>query len=940
VTLRRLLVSLAAAVVLTVAVPPVVASAQTAAAPPLPAVTRIERCIEDRRELLVQFLIDESKSLRISRNGSGTDPEARRVEAADAALVGMARLADATDTKVWVDLAGFASDFVDYSGWQSLSGATLGQVQGALGEFRGRDDGDETDYANALDGAQRSLAEQRLAVTRPGRPAPCKLLLWFTDGQLSVDGRSKAYAPGVRDSDRVEDRAVAFICSEGLVEQMRRDGIVTVAVALSSPASPLQPAAFDLLTAIAAGSSPIGTCGADGSVETGVAIQADDLDQLIEIFARIGTLGATRDGEKSITPVCVGSPCPEGARQFVVEPWMGRFNLLAGLSVDGASAQIRAPDGSVGGIPPKADSRSGSLVVADTKVEYVWLGDRSLVVDGRPESTTAKWPGTWTITYVAGSPGARASTQVSVFGGLTASVADGTVLRLGEANTVDVRVSPASGVPWTSPSLPERSVLTATLVDPQTGVRRVLTVEPVPGRLQYKVTDRTPLDSQSGTALLELDLDITTRAGLTVRSSSAGFEVPVLPPVNYPTLRPEVLRFPPLEGSEPAVLTVTATAGDRDGCVWVDRRASEFDGLPRDVGTVRVSSTPARYSQTRCLQVPAGQSRKLRVALTPDAAGEGLATGTVAFGLSVDGEPEVVVQALQTEVQMTRPVDEATRWALVAVLMLIGIGLPLLILWLVVRWQARFAATRNIRMVSIPARVTSSDVSRREGDRNLPLDVDPERDVQWFQPQTQKPASQIEVASSPRLSLRTVKPRHPFGYPDAVVTAGGDVLISSEGAPSGDDESVARVPLTLPGTWVFVRSGAPTATADGEVRTVDGHLVLFLANQGFFQQVDRLSAQARDRLPTAWDRLARPPAEPEGIEPPPDPGGPGPDEPPWSAPSTGPVPSATAGTAPPFGSSPPPAPAPPAPAAGASRPDPTPAPPPPDPGGFEPPPWE
>src|SRR5581483_304176 len=109
-------------------------------------------------------------------------------------------LAQSSDAKVDVQLAGFSVDYRPVNGWTSLTPSSLNGLKGTLATFRDRNRGVDTDYYIALRGAQRQLAQRAAQLSAE---APCKALLWFTDGEYDIDpgprgGATKDYAPQIR----------------------------------------------------------------------------------------------------------------------------------------------------------------------------------------------------------------------------------------------------------------------------------------------------------------------------------------------------------------------------------------------------------------------------------------------------------------------------------------------------------------------------------------------------------------------------------------------------------------------------------------------------------------------------------------------------------------------------------------------------------------------
>lgn len=809
-----------------------------------PAMTKIAQCVSERRNLLVEFLMDESNSLKEEET---TDPEARRVVAGRAALVGLTQFANTSGTRVAVDLAGFASEYSSQSdGWQALSNRSLSRLKETMNQFAERDDIDETNYAVALEGARAAFATGESRFTEGGVP-PCKMLLWFTDGKLSVKGTNGGTA-------NARDR----ICNGGIVSDLRSAGVVTIAVALDRNGS-LDGDNRAKLEDYASGSS--GACGGGGGETVGAVVSVDNLDDLIEFFDRIGTIGGDAIGDTIQRPVCRNSKCDAGMHSFSVEPWMGRVHAFGQVTSGGTALGLQLP-GTDARTIEYAEALE-PLTLDGVTVDVNWIDDHTVTVDAVPTSSQAKtWAGTWGLYFVSPDPqaGATARTEVYLFSGLAPALDSESVVRIGEPSKIVIQVTANDGVPASPEDLEQQVQLSKVVLSDPAGGSQTITVgraRRTPRGISFEVPVNLPAGVPAGVGTVQGTLDLGTNG----KKLSQEFliDVDVRLPAVYPQVqRPEV-RTDAIVGSDPVTATVRVEAGTSPGEICYDAAASNFNDLPHGVGRVTPRLIDARGSGGTCRKLGVDQQGKFEFTLSPDGAGIGNARGELTFRSSVEGETEKPQQVVKVTVPMTRPVDEGTRWVVVFLLMVVGIGFPLLLLWLVARLQSRFRPTQGIRMVSIPVRVTTSRVHRRSAAGDSPLDVDPDTDVQWFRPASEKPESTIDVASTPRIRLAAVKPRSPFGYPAAVASADGDVVVSSEGGSSGHDSTIARMPLTLPGTWLFVRSGVPAAGDDGSVREVDGHLVLFLSATNFFFQVERLLAQAQDRLPLFFETLARRP---------------------------------------------------------------------------------
>ena len=130
--------------------------------------------------LEVLLLMDESASLKT------TDPQNRRVEAADVLVRSLSASAQAAGGSVNLTIAGFGSGTNEVG--QAVLPAETGTAVELVQSFTTRTDERNTDYVLALLYATDHFTQ------RPTVPIACKRLVWFTDGAYSIDDTS---APGI-----------------------------------------------------------------------------------------------------------------------------------------------------------------------------------------------------------------------------------------------------------------------------------------------------------------------------------------------------------------------------------------------------------------------------------------------------------------------------------------------------------------------------------------------------------------------------------------------------------------------------------------------------------------------------------------------------------------------------------------------------------------------
>lgn len=173
-------------------------------------VESFSKCASREGAADVLVLLDQSASLSgpyTDSNGQtheATDPDDLRVSAA-LDLVGQFKaFSDDTGVKVNLAVAGFDGNF-HKGDWTVISDDSISAIREELRTVGEQDDGRETDYFNALQGASEEVGKSG---------GQCRLLVFFTDGEYDVDGSygSKDYSEA-KDWTQVEKDGQAQLCN-------------------------------------------------------------------------------------------------------------------------------------------------------------------------------------------------------------------------------------------------------------------------------------------------------------------------------------------------------------------------------------------------------------------------------------------------------------------------------------------------------------------------------------------------------------------------------------------------------------------------------------------------------------------------------------------------------------------------------------------------------
>ncbi|QHC57195.1 vWA domain-containing protein [Rathayibacter sp. VKM Ac-2760] len=831
-----------------------------------PALGSFGACIAGGGAADVLLLVDESSSL------TSSDAALGRVTSATYFVDQLADFATEAGTPVDVQLSVFGDSYSTLLPWTPLGADSVAGVRGSIAALAERVDGFDTDYWTALDGARTDLAAR--AAGRTGT-ASCQAIVWFTDGKLDffpretsaerdAYGTEKRFAPGVELTSAgaaadVRSAAAADLCrGGGLADQLRSSGITVFGVGLTGPGS--TDADFDFLRSVTTGTDLAGTrCGDITEPVPGSFGLASDIDGLLFAFDAISTPGGAPLSQEA--GICQVVACADEAHNFVLDASTPRVKILGSADASGLAASMSLPGGARVDLARDGDGGPSAPVVLDasgTSIDYEWITDKtvSITVD-RASADDAAWVGQWAFTFTdpqGASADRRSKTNLHISGDLVPAWSNGAgvVLHTGEDVEGAVFALTGRGGAAVDPS----SILgtlryTVSLQDAEGAVTTVLDTEDKAAIGQPVALPLT--DAAVGLGLLTLRLEVTTASA----TSPAGEVVPgtaldpavvaqrisVGAPAAYPTAG-ERIDFGRIEGAADAT---SALALSGDGCAWLAPGSAAVVASPEGLGAVRVESAAA--SPDSCVEP--GDSG-LPVRLSTEEGGNGAINGTVTVMLasSDGGGPPLEVEVPFTA-GLELPLDVGTAWAVFAVTLLIGIAVPVGVLYLAKRLVSVIPA-RPLVAATIPVEVSGGGVLRA-GSR---FAIGPE-DLRHLVPLGSRGSRRAAVGET-ELRART----------GAAPTEAGFVSVEREGWSSASGASpstsakgtTARLPLAVHNNWVVLHQpGRPASSAE---------VLLLIGGTSTPAQRTALADDVNSRLPEVLSRLIA--AEPDSAEPAPE----------------------------------------------------------------------
>lgn len=766
---------------------------------------QISQCLQSRSNLAVLLVVDESSSLQ------GTDPDNKRARLLANLVRSLGRQAGRPtangERRIDLAVSSFSYDYRPLIPWTKLDSSSTESIADQLEQQVPQlNQGQGTDHRKALSGARGQMA--KTAATSGAEP-PCQLTIMFTDGVLSLGTPAD------------EQAATEQMCRPGgLVDGLRRDQINLITVMLFDQATAdANPGAYkrgrQLLQATAEGRAGGLQCGRTPipPQDARGAYLEGNVNRLASLFA-----GAFARSQGSTPIDRTGSPVT-----VTIDPGIASFSVVAaapkGIALDGPSGQK---------YDIAVDGRGDDQAVA------VWDFD-TVTVD---IPVTPEGQGEWTISR----PGQTDPVTVFLNTGLGLQL-DKTPLVTDEPAEVTGRVvKPGTNSP-VDLSVYRSAEMTANAV----GAAADPLVVDSDGSFRGTITPQ----GDGSTVQIDVTLNLTTQSGQELQPVSGRFALPVTLPKEFPQVTPAALTLTSLEGVDGQATGTATVTGSAEGPTKVCATDISWSGV----------DDPSRYTTQQtsgCFDLQPGQTRQLDVTVTTSDPTDERVTGTMPLQLSsaTGTERDFAVPVSFTSL---RPVNEAVRYGVVAILALLAIALPLLMLYMVNRSLARFRVLPGSRWVALPVTVSRSGVKSRVpvgaggADGGDVFEIPPDR--LSIVPPTDKPPR--EMPGPDGCTLRTRMPRLLLGSPTAeVVAPPGHRVFSNQAPYSQDNGEAAPVTMGMGDVWYVTVPDSELTGKDLDAG-VTGILSAVIPPTGAGQSVTGIAAKIRSfpRYGNLLDRM-------------------------------------------------------------------------------------
>ena len=711
------------------------------------AFSRLSSCIssDDTNTVRVQFLVDESLSLRTN------DPDDSRVQALNSAVRTLADLDNQLEKvgkSVEVSGATFAEGYRDRLGWSDVT-EDRASIDAFVRATAGYDQGRGTNYVAALQGTRQAFGD-----TPKGT---CRAVFWFTDGKLDMD------FPGADLSNEAAWDALSS--SGGMADALRRDGVTVIALPLFAEAAPdnLRAAPLDRakLQAIAEGTGASG--GATAAAGTpwtelpegsspGAYLESGDPSKLAGYFtyAVARSTGYT-DAE---TVDCPSDACPGGLLPVDVEPGIADTQILFFPEDKPGSLSVRDPAGQT--VLESQPGQGSRVTSSGAEVSIRWDGGLAVVDISQASDSAAA--GQWSIQT---DPAHPSTARILLRSGLRVSLQkDRPPLVAGQPTSFDLTVTQADGTP-VRPEVYSSFEVAA-------GIDSTSEAEPA-GQGVYRTL--MTAGTVSDEAQLRAEVQVATRNGTVLDPLQPVFDLPVAPPEGFPTAT--LAPFPRLEGVTEGSTTLELTnPSDEETTVTIQELSLES---PEGSTQGAVTLTGAEVGEP--IPLAPGETRRIPVSFTPARSVDGVAHGgiTVALDSGQAGQP-TLNKDLAYDIQMARPVDEGIRWSLALLFAALSLLIPVMMLYVVGRRQARFRVRGRLSAIAVDAlfNTQAGKITSTTGD---PFRTDPNS---WHRIPIEQPTREFTFGGLRFRGSVSARPSRGAFIPLSEVTADRGVVVAPD----------------------------------------------------------------------------------------------------------------------------------------------------------------
>jgi uncharacterized membrane protein YgcG len=628
------------------------------------------RCLQSQgkaKVLDVFYLIDESGSLQ------DTDPDGARADILSSSLQQLASFKN--DVTVNYSVGFFAHKYGVWQAWRSVNkGGIVPESARLNAEVRKRNQGDYTDWLQGINGAIDELNAQH------ERTNGCSTLIWLTDGGIQLSTVEKTVD------------AVDQLC-DNKFDILRKNGVTVLGILLKNDAAlamlsdeqqEAQAYFMSLMEPLVTGQGVLADgkeleCGSfpiPKNYRQGALFVASDPKDLAYEFLKL-------------PPRIEGCAAVKnfGKGEFEIEPGVSEFQIVTTAS----NWSLTDPKSKV------LSATSRDIRVFET------AGAAQIKV-----GTNNSGRGAWKFSGTGGE------TNLYLCSGLDIRIDPGTEFISGKSGILSGKVvSQSTGRPADLTKYDSDHPITVELITGgKSGAKKEAEQSDPASFLLQKFTPGT----DSAEAEVRITLYLKTKRGTPLAPVSISQKIDVRLLSNYPTIKKEPIELSTLESLEnPATGSVVFKGPERaDGKVCIDTNAKPVviqDKVSR-ADTYKVST--AGVDAEGCMPIRQGEESTLKLTVSNSVT----ASSDVILGLPItyysDAEPGKHF-TLNAQVNFeSDPAGNPLGW--IVILTILGIGLPLALIYLLLWWATRIAYGRQLQRAEYPVAITTEGrITNRDG---------------------------------------------------------------------------------------------------------------------------------------------------------------------------------------------------------------------------------
>ena len=631
----------------------------------------LSRCLQSQgkaKVLDVFYLIDESGSLQ------DTDPDGVRADILSSSLQQLAAFRN--DVTVNYSVGFFAHEYGVWKSWRAVNrGGIVPEAARLNAEVRERNRGKHTDWLKGINGAIDELNAQH------ERTNGCSTLIWLTDGGIQLST-----------PEQTTD-AIKQLCTNRF-DVLRKNGVTVLGILLKNDVflSTLSAEQQEIQAEYMALMEPL---------VTGQGVLTDGTELKCGIFPvpknyRQGALFIASDPKDlayeflKLPPRIEGCAAVKnfGKGEFEIEPGISEFQIVTTASNWSLT-----------------DPKSKVLSATSRDIRVFETAGAAQIKVGTNNSGRGAWK-------FSGNGG---ETNLYLCSGLDIRIDPGTEFISGKSGILSGKVvSQSTGRPADLTKYDSDHPITVELITGgKSGAKKEAEQSDPASFLLQKFTPGT----DSAEAEVRITLYLKTKRGTSLAPVSISQKIDVRLLSNYPTLKSEPIELSDLVSElVPATGDVDFKGPERaDGKVCIDTSAKPIvikDSKSR-ADSYKIST--AGVDAEGCMPIRQGEESTLKLTVSNSVTAD---SDEVILGVPItyysDAEPGKNF-TLNAQVNFkSDPAGDPLLW--IVLLTILGIGLPLGLIYLLLWWATRIAYGRQLQRAEYPVAITTEGrITNRDG---------------------------------------------------------------------------------------------------------------------------------------------------------------------------------------------------------------------------------